>query len=331
MKIALVARIALIACAAMSFSCNGGSETEVGTGSGGTSSYGGGAGASGSAGREGGDGSADAAALKCTSQCACPAGTLCTIDGTCVGTACTQPCAADGGCPCGKSCVGNFCAPLVGSLQPCKHDCDCPSNEWCAAGKCVHSCGRQSACLGADGKDNGMCGACGEICNTESERCVKQGSCACNEDCATQGLDGACVNGQCQAPTGSVYAAAISSPVPIEYTPGPGVPAGPSIPIEVSATTSITSVAIQIDFTGFAESNIVYATLTAPDKTSSGMMDILPMCLDQGNARVVAPSQSGEFDGALAGFTGYSATGTWTFTIDQAPAASIAALKLFIR
>ena len=103
-----------------------------------------------------GDSSTTDGGASCAKQCDCPASTVCSISGTCVGTPTVNPCAADGSCPCGLTCVEGFCPPFVGSLAPCSASCEC-GGETCVGGKCVAAAsGKAGACT-----SDADCGGCG--------------------------------------------------------------------------------------------------------------------------------------------------------------------------
>jgi hypothetical protein len=130
---------------------------------------------------DGGTGNESDGGDRCTSQCECPAGTLCTIDGMCAGSPTVAACAADGGCPCGRSCVDGFCPPFVGSMRPCSHSCEC-FNETCAAGHCVAA---ENSAAGSC-RTNTDCDGCpGTICLApeEPQFCAQPDQCETHVHC----------------------------------------------------------------------------------------------------------------------------------------------------
>lgn len=203
----------------------------------------------------------------CSSQCECPAGTLCTIDHVCVGSQpYTQSCDSERPCPCGKPCVDGYCSPRVGSLRPCQLTCECGAWEVCSAGQCVFP--------GIDAVSNGTtgcaqpsdCAQCtGTVCLLPAniaqcaapDRCVEDGHCLLQMGSGFQcvcddGSRDACPNdqpqyiplvpGRCVAIPGQSYVddtavSLIANPTGLEC----GIPGSPLATLNVSGVVGTPS------------------------------------------------------------------------------------------
>jgi hypothetical protein len=241
---------------------------------------------------------ADAGDGTCSSQCDCPAGTLCTIDHVCMGASGSTPyvamCGSQGDCPCGYTCVDGYCPPLVGSLTTCNAPCDCAAPETCVDHKCVIT--QNGGGAGCTGTNTG-CEACvGTVCLPldgdpgDSGYCGKPSQCYVDMNCVSNiafgqrcrcpdGSDSNCAAaGTCQAFPGTAIA---NGPA---FDP-PASPSGGCMPSEIS-TASVTASASYSKLTFYAEvdagGGIAMMNLTSP-----GAAETTPITVAGGTVYIV--------------------------------------------
>jgi hypothetical protein len=205
---------------------------------------------------------AGADASPCAAQCDCPSGTLCSISGVCVGTACTQRCTRGSDCPCGRACTGGYCDLPAGSLTPCTHNCECARGEECGNGRCVAVCGH----AGGDCVTDNDCAACGKVCEAYAHRCTTRGQqCFCDGSCSAWGLDGQICDAatlNCALPVGT----------PLDFGAGAFVPASPpgggsiyAANASTSAGGTTTRITLVADLDLSIDDAPLLAAVTAPD------------------------------------------------------------------
>jgi hypothetical protein len=203
----------------------------------------------------------DAGARTCAASCDCPAGTVCTIEGTCSGSECTEECGSDADCPCGRACVDGFCDFPVGSLSACTLDCDCPMWERCSGGRCVRACTDRFRC-----DHPADCDACGRVCDHFTSRCVAPDECWCDSSCVRPGLEGTLCDDthRCTTPEGALVTIAPGDFVMIPPGDAPW-------PYELTGMGTVASTGTAGRVTVVADLNVVSSSslqgwITGPDR-----------------------------------------------------------------
>ena len=275
--------------------------------------------------RDAGPQTGDGSVLTCQEQCDCPAGTVCSIEGVCVGRPCTQPCQGPEDCPCGRRCVDGFCEPFVGDLKPCHANCDCEDWQYCAGGVCVETCaeGGGFRCQG-----DWDCEECGRVCEPFSHQCVASGTCwgLSDTSCLIEGLPRTlCVptsndpfedRGECQTPAGTPFGMDQAREVhqePID----PNIPNSPlgAWEFRVSGIGTVHHLTIIVDIEGIhpmVDEVMIEAVLTAPDGTKTEWT----LGWNTRAGGVVRCSDTTD-SFPLDSLVGIAADGTWTLALED--------------